>query len=128
MLQISYTIGIKKKKKTNIYFISHVYTYRKDKYSYFSWIWILSLLSGSLVNKLGAYLINLKIDHWIYFSLQVLFLFVVFEHILLLLRYVLVYCISDKPQWVRVALAKLNYQSRQALKNQVSLLLRLSSR
>ncbi|KAI5703906.1 hypothetical protein M8J75_000032 [Diaphorina citri] len=49
---------------------------------------------------------------------EVLFLFVVFEHILLLLRYVLVYCISDKPHWVRVALAKLNYQSRQALKNQ----------
>uniref|UniRef100_A0A8D8RF30 Anoctamin n=1 Tax=Cacopsylla melanoneura TaxID=428564 RepID=A0A8D8RF30_9HEMI len=54
------------------------------------------------------------VSHWS--NSEVLFMFVVFEHILLLLRYVLVYCISDKPQWVRVALAKQNYQSRQAMK------------
>ncbi|XP_044750603.1 anoctamin-10 isoform X2 [Coccinella septempunctata] len=47
-----------------------------------------------------------------------LFLFIVLEHILLGVRYVLHISIGDKPEWVRVALAKQNYESRQALKHE----------
>ncbi|XP_065163565.1 anoctamin-10 isoform X3 [Atheta coriaria] len=43
-------------------------------------------------------------------------LFVILEHFLLGLRYLLHIAITDKPQWVRVALAKKNHESRQALK------------
>uniref|UniRef100_T1HEM8 Anoctamin n=1 Tax=Rhodnius prolixus TaxID=13249 RepID=T1HEM8_RHOPR len=42
--------------------------------------------------------------------------FVFLEHLLMGLRQVLHYAIPDKPEWVRVALAKGNYQSKQALK------------
>lgn len=45
--------------------------------------------------------------------------FVFLEHLLMGLRQVLHYAIPDKPEWVRVALAKGNYQSKQALKFQV---------
>lgn len=47
-------------------------------------------------------------------------LFVLLEHFLLGLRYLLHIAIPDKPQWVRVALAKRNYESKQSLKNEVS--------
>ncbi|XP_045470145.1 anoctamin-10 isoform X2 [Harmonia axyridis] len=47
-----------------------------------------------------------------------LFLFIVLEHILLGVRYVLHISIGDKPEWVRVAMAKQNYESRQALKHE----------
>nr|XP_023025137.1 anoctamin-10-like [Leptinotarsa decemlineata] len=43
-------------------------------------------------------------------------LFVFLEHLLLGIRYLLHISISDKPEWVRVALAKRNYESKQALK------------
>ncbi|XP_044267516.1 anoctamin-10 isoform X1 [Tribolium madens] len=42
--------------------------------------------------------------------------FVFLEHVLLGIRYLLHITISDKPEWVRVALAKKNYESKQALK------------
>lgn len=45
-------------------------------------------------------------------------LFVGLEHVLLGIRQVLHYAIPDKPEWVRIALAKLNYQSKQALRKQ----------
>lgn len=45
-------------------------------------------------------------------------LFVFLEHVLLLVRHVLNETISEKPEWVRIALAKINYQSKQALKNE----------
>jgi len=45
-------------------------------------------------------------------------IFVLLEHLLLGLRQVLHYAIPDKPEWVRMALAKRNYQSKQALKIQ----------
>ncbi|KAJ8961004.1 hypothetical protein NQ318_020308 [Aromia moschata] len=45
-----------------------------------------------------------------------LLLFVLLEHVLLGIRYLLHIAISDKPEWVRVALAKKNYESRQAIK------------
>ena len=45
---------------------------------------------------------------------------VVVEHLLMAVRYVLHQAIPDKPEWVRVALAKLNYQSKQALRKEVS--------
>lgn len=45
-----------------------------------------------------------------------LILFVILEHLLLGIRFLLHIAISDKPEWVRVALARKNYESRQALK------------
>ncbi|KAJ8921105.1 hypothetical protein NQ315_015903 [Exocentrus adspersus] len=48
-----------------------------------------------------------------------LFLFVVLEHALLGFWYLVRLIISDKPEWVRVGLAKKNYQSKQALKFEV---------
>lgn len=42
--------------------------------------------------------------------------FVVLEHLLLGLRFLIHITISDKPEWVRIALAKRNYESKQALK------------
>ncbi|KAL3281714.1 hypothetical protein HHI36_004918 [Cryptolaemus montrouzieri] len=47
-----------------------------------------------------------------------LLLFVLLEHVLLGVRYVIHISISDKPQWVRVALAKQNHESKQALKHE----------
>lgn len=52
----------------------------------------------------------------------------VVEHLLMGVRYVLHQAIPDKPEWVRVALAKLNYQSKQALRKERALKRRLSSR
>lgn len=52
-----------------------------------------------------------------------LFLFVILEHVLLGIRYLLHIAISDKPEWVRVALAKSNCESKQALKFEVSYML-----
>ncbi|XP_039279552.1 anoctamin-10 isoform X2 [Nilaparvata lugens] len=43
-------------------------------------------------------------------------LFVALEHVLLGTRQVLHYAIPDKPDWVRIQLARINYQSKQALK------------
>lgn len=50
------------------------------------------------------------------------------EHLLMGVRYVLHQAIPDKPEWVRVALAKLNYQSKQALRKERALKRRMSSR
>lgn len=46
-------------------------------------------------------------------------LFVLLEHFLLGIRYVLHKGIPDRPQWVRVQLAKANFESKQALKHEV---------
>lgn len=48
-------------------------------------------------------------------------LFVLIEHLMLGIRYLLHISIADKPEWVRVALAKRNNESKQALKFEVSL-------
>lgn len=45
--------------------------------------------------------------------------FVFLEHVLMGFRYLLHIAISDKPEWVRVALARKNYESKQALKAEV---------
>ncbi|KAK7789933.1 hypothetical protein R5R35_010907 [Gryllus longicercus] len=44
--------------------------------------------------------------------------FVFLEHLLLVTRHILHKAIPEKPEWVRVALAKINYQSKRALKNE----------
>lgn len=46
-------------------------------------------------------------------------LFVLLEHFLLGIRYVLHKGIPDRPEWVRVQLAKSNFESKQALKHEV---------
>lgn len=56
---------------------------------------------------------DLNMTEWI-------LLFVLLEHFLLGLRYLLHIAIADKPEWVRVALAKRNYESKQALKHEVN--------
>ncbi|XP_072377103.1 anoctamin-10 isoform X1 [Diabrotica undecimpunctata] len=53
-------------------------------------------------------------------DVQWLLLFVVLEHLMLGIRFLLHIAISDKPEWVRVALAKENYESKQALKYEKS--------
>lgn len=47
-------------------------------------------------------------------------MFVFLEHFLLGLRYLLHITIPEKPEWVRIALARKNYESKQALKFEVS--------
>nr|CAD7196998.1 unnamed protein product [Timema douglasi] len=47
-------------------------------------------------------------------------LVVCLEHVLLAVRHVLHEAIPDVPGWVRLALAKIDYQSKQALKHEVS--------
>lgn len=47
------------------------------------------------------------------------FYFVALEHILLAIRYILHQAIPDKPEWVRVALARKNHVANLALKNEV---------
>lgn len=51
-------------------------------------------------------------------SVEWVLFFVFLEHVLLVVRHVLNESISEKPEWVRIALAKINYQSKQALKNE----------
>lgn len=46
--------------------------------------------------------------------------FLVIEHVLLGLTWFIYKAIPDTPLWVRVALAKADYESRQALKREVS--------
>jgi anoctamin-10 len=53
-------------------------------------------------------------------SLEWVLLFVLLEHILLGIRYLLHIVIPERPEWVRVALARINHQSKQALKNEVT--------
>lgn len=45
-------------------------------------------------------------------------LIVFIEHILFLARQILNVTIHEKPEWVRIGIAKIIYQSRQALKNE----------
>lgn len=47
-------------------------------------------------------------------------LFVLLEHVLIGVRYLLHIAIPERPEWVRIALAKKNYESRQALKFEVN--------
>lgn len=49
-------------------------------------------------------------------DIEWLLLFILLEHFLLGIRFLLHIAISDKPEWVRVALAKRSYLSKQALK------------
>lgn len=46
--------------------------------------------------------------------------FVILEHILLVVIWCIHRLIPDRPHWVRVALARSDYQSQQALKREVS--------
>lgn len=47
--------------------------------------------------------------------------FVVGEHLLLAIAWAINKAIPDRPWWVRVALAKADYESRQAVKREVAL-------
>lgn len=52
---------------------------------------------------------------------DVLMAFVVGEHILLGVAWAINKAIPDRPWWVRVALAKADYESRQAMKREVKI-------
>ncbi|XP_018321990.1 anoctamin-10 isoform X2 [Agrilus planipennis] len=54
-------------------------------------------------------------------DLEYILTFIFLEHILLGIRYLLHIAIPDKPEWVRVELAKKSYESRQALKHEKAL-------
>lgn len=61
---------------------------------------------------------------------QIVLEFVIVEHVLLAVAWALNKGIPDRPWWVRVALAKADYESRQAVKREVNIrrkLIRLSS-
>lgn len=75
----------------------------------------------SIMTNCGILYLSPQMKRTIPFLKEVewLFLFVVLEHLLLGIRYLLHIAISDKPEWVRVALAKSNYESKQALKFEV---------
>lgn len=55
-------------------------------------------------------------DAYFYDQVQWILMFVALEHCLLGLRYLIHIAIQDKPEWVRIALAKRNHASKQALK------------
>ncbi|CAG7816666.1 unnamed protein product [Allacma fusca] len=65
----------------------------------------------SLSPNLRAWGPNMRPAEW-------LLLFVVIEHFLLALKLALRTLIPDVPNWVKIALARLEYQSRQALKHE----------
>lgn len=50
---------------------------------------------------------------------EILLAFVIFEHVLLAIAWALNKGIPDRPWWVRIALAKADYESRQAVKREV---------
>lgn len=52
---------------------------------------------------------------------HILFEFVLVEHLLLAIAWALNKGIPDRPYWVRVALAKADYESRQAVKREVNI-------
>lgn len=53
-------------------------------------------------------------------QIEWILMFVFLEHILIGIRYILHITIPERPEWVRVALAKRNHESKQALKHEVS--------
>lgn len=57
-------------------------------------------------------------DAYFFDQLQWIVMFVTLEHCLLGIRYLLHITIQDKPEWVRVALAKRYHASKQALKHE----------
>lgn len=52
---------------------------------------------------------------------QIVLEFVIVEHLLLAVAWALNKGIPDRPWWVRVALAKADYESRQAVKREVNI-------
>lgn len=76
----------------------------------------------SIVTNCGLIAINLKnkSDTKIEMNVQWILFFVFLEHLLLLIQYIIHLVIPDKPEWVRVALARRNYESKQALKHEVN--------
>ena len=46
-------------------------------------------------------------------------IFILLEHLILAFKIALMWSVNDQPQWVRDALDKVIYQSKQALKNEV---------
>lgn len=47
-------------------------------------------------------------------------LFVTIEHVIIFIKIILAYLIPDVPQWVSIALAKTDYESKEALRNERS--------
>lgn len=66
----------------------------------------------SLSPTLRSYATNMTTVEWV-------LMFVIIEHFLLAIKTGLRELIPDVPAWVKIALARLEYQSRQALKNEV---------
>lgn len=52
---------------------------------------------------------------------QIVLEFVIVEHLLLIIAWALNKGIPDRPYWVRVALARADYESRQAVKREVNI-------
>ena len=52
-------------------------------------------------------------------------LFVFFQHLLLFVKVMISYMIPDQPEWVETAVARVQYQSKQAWRKEVSKLMYL---
>lgn len=50
---------------------------------------------------------------------DILMAFIVGEHLLLAIAWAINWAVPEKPWWMRVALAKADFESRQALKREV---------
>lgn len=80
----------------------------------FEMLGVLSIMTNCALLCLSPQLRAIQPPQWT--LIEWVLLFVVLEHSLLLLRYLINIAIGDKPEWVRKALAKKNYESKQAIK------------
>ncbi|XP_037040102.1 anoctamin-10 isoform X2 [Bradysia coprophila] len=88
--------------------------------------WLLAfetLLVMSIITNCGLLYLQPEVSYLAPNSLpqDVLMAFVVGEHILLGVAWAINKAIPDRPWWVRVALAKADYESRQAMKREVKI-------
>ncbi|KAL0274144.1 UNVERIFIED_CONTAM: hypothetical protein PYX00_006638 [Menopon gallinae] len=81
----------------------------------FEWVGAMSIMTNCGLMCISPQLRSLAPEMG---AVEWILIFVFVEHVLLVIRQLLHDAISEKPEWVRIALAKINYQSKQALKNE----------
>ncbi|KAK4879968.1 hypothetical protein RN001_008114 [Aquatica leii] len=73
----------------------------------------------SIITNCGLLCLNPQFRKSYYLEeVEWILMFVALEHFLLGLRYLIHIMIPEKPEWVRIALAKKNHESKQALKHE----------
>ncbi|KAK6622610.1 hypothetical protein RUM43_008452 [Polyplax serrata] len=81
----------------------------------FEWIGAMSIMTNCGLLCLSPQLRSLAPEMA---QVEWVLLFVLIEHILFFVRQIINVTIHEKPEWVRIGIAKIIYQSRQALKNE----------